>query len=299
MFGSLILEVVIGIIFVYLLLSLICSAINEFISMVLSRRSKNLEAGIQNLLSDPGNKSLVKDFYDHPLIKGLQQKGKKPPYIPSRTFALVLMDIIAPADPSTGSRALEYVRDSVAKLSNSHIKQVLLLFMDEAENNLNKAREFLENWYDDAMERVSGWYKRKTQVIILCLSIAISVAFNADTLMIANTLSRDAAIRASVVAAAENIRRQPLSSEQEPAWKQLEKLQGKLLEHELPIGWSQVSGDSREVPRNFPAWVKKILGLLFTAIAVSLGAPFWFDMLNKFVNLRSSGIQPKTAKQQK
>ena len=156
MFGSQILEIAIGIIFVYLLLSLICSAVSELISRALSMSAKNLEDGIRNLLIDQEGKEYAKKFYDHPLIKRLKRKGKKPSYIPSRTFSLVLMDIIAPSDSAKGSRSLEDVFRAVNDLANSKLKTVLLALMGDTENKLKKLRGNIENWFDDAMQRLSS-----------------------------------------------------------------------------------------------------------------------------------------------
>jgi hypothetical protein len=91
MFNSGILDVVIGVVVVYLQLSLVCTAVNELVALWLGKRAKELEKGIRGLLTKP---ELVDKFYDHPLIKGLQPDGRKPSYIPSRTFSLALMDIV-------------------------------------------------------------------------------------------------------------------------------------------------------------------------------------------------------------
>ena len=181
MFGSQILDVVIGIVFIYLLLSLICSALNELISRIFSMRAKNLEQGIGNLLNDPEFIGYAKDFYNHPLIKSLERKGKIPSYIPSRTFALVLMDVIGWAESGSGSKRLKSFRSTVAKIANNDLKRALLVYIDEAENNIKKLVENIEEWFDNAMQRVSGWYKRKAQLIILFLALAICALFNADT----------------------------------------------------------------------------------------------------------------------
>lgn len=37
----------------------------------------------------------------------------------------------------------------------------------------------------------------------------------------------------------------------------------------------------------------RVVGLLVTAVAVSFGAPVWFDLLNKFVNFRAAGVKPQ------
>jgi len=305
MFGSQILDVVIGIVFIYLLLSLICSALNELVSGIFSMRAKNLEQGIRNLLNDPEFTGYAKDFYNHPLIKSLERKGKTPSYVPSRTFALVLMDVVGSAESGSGSKRFKSFRSTVAKITNNNLKRILLVFIDEAENNLNKLVENIGEWFDNAMQRVSGWYKRKAQLIILFLALALCLLFNADTLMIANSLSHDAAMRNAVVLVAEEYARQPLSTkpDEKPSKESLAAEEKILLTRisqvreqieklQLPIGWTKMSGDPRAIPSNFPSWLAKILGILFTTIAVSLGAPFWFDVLNKFVNLRSAGDRP-------
>ena len=75
LFGSGILEVAISVIFVYLLLSLVCSVLNESIARILALRADTLEAGIRNLLNDPAGQGLAEQFYGHPLIKGLARQG--------------------------------------------------------------------------------------------------------------------------------------------------------------------------------------------------------------------------------
>jgi hypothetical protein len=305
MFGSQILDVVIGIVFIYLLLSLICSALNELVSGIFSMRAKNLEQGIRNLLNDLEFTGYAKDFYNHPLIKSLERKGKQPSYVPSRTFALVLMDVVGSAELGSGSERFKSFRSTVAKITNNNLKRTLLVFIDEAENNLNKLVDNIGEWFDNAMQRVSGWYKRKAQLIILFLALALCVLFNADTLIIANSLSHDAAMRNAVVLVAEEYARQPLSTkpdekpgkeslaaEEKILLTRINQVREQIQKLQLPIGWAKMSDDPRAVPASLPSWLAKILGILFTTIAVSLGAPFWFDVLNKFVNLRSAGDRP-------
>ena len=82
LFGSNLLEVAIGVIFLYLLLSLLCSALTELIESLIRFRARDLKRGVGRLLQDP---RLVEIFFDHPLIKPL---GETPSYIPARTFSL-------------------------------------------------------------------------------------------------------------------------------------------------------------------------------------------------------------------
>src|SRR5918911_567910 len=87
LFGSTLLEVAIGVVFVYLLLSLLCSALGELIEAFLKYRARYLEQGIKKLLD---NSSLAADLFAHPLVKAL---GDRPSYIPARTFSLALWNL--------------------------------------------------------------------------------------------------------------------------------------------------------------------------------------------------------------
>ena len=97
MSGSAVLEVAIGLVFVYVLLSLLSSAIQEVIAQFLALRGRVLTVGVRRLITDP---SVLKSFYEHPVIKSLAKdrgaKPSRPSYIPSRAFAVALLDTVAP-----------------------------------------------------------------------------------------------------------------------------------------------------------------------------------------------------------
>jgi hypothetical protein len=293
MFGSVILEVAIGVVFIYLLLGLICSVLNEWIAGIFALRARTLEAGVRNLLNNRQGQGLAEQLYAHPFIKGLARRGQKPSYIPSRIFALALLDTVAPADSATGSRTIQEVRDTITQIADPELKKVLLALIDEAEGDLKWARENIEEWFNEAMNRVSGWYKRQTQWIVLAISLIVTAAVNADTLMIAGSLWNDGAMRASLVAAAQEAAKHPLSTSGQDAARLVDEIQKRVEQHQIPLGWSQTEGDARRAPTDFWRWVAKLIGLLLTAVAVSLGAPFWFDVLNKFIAFRSSGKPPE------
>lgn len=315
MFGSEILEVAVGLIFIYLLLSLICSAVNEIIETFLKRRAANLEKGIRELLQDPDGKGLAGKLYTHPLIFGLFQgdydperskegflkKSNLPSYIPSRNFALALLDIILPAQetPSDGSAAgpksLQPLREAIAKIQNLPVQRALLTLVEAAGNDIDKARKNIEAWYDSAMDRVSGWYKRQVQRLILIFSLLLAIAVNADTIMLAKSLSSDETVSNAVIAAIDDFDKTPVEAPQQAADPQqrVKEIQGILKELQgigLPMGWDR--SDERMVPNTFPGWLSKALGWLLTAIAISLGAPFWFDVLNRVMVIRST-VKPR------
>jgi hypothetical protein len=290
MLGSTILEVAIGMVFVYLLLSLVCSAVGEFIEALLGYRSKDLKKGIATLLNDP---KLVEQLYQHPLVQAL---GKTPSYIPSRTFSLALWNIATTAgqvgaEAAAVTRDLRQIRSTVAALPQRDVRQALLTLIDEAGNDLDRARENVERWYDDVMDRVSGWYKRRTQWTLLAIGLVAAGFLNVDSLTIVRSLSQDAALRDSLVAAAEGYANAPPAQGENPE----EKIKSNLAEIRnlgLPIGWDPRPGDPRALPGDLGGFLSKLLGLLVTAFAVSQGAPFWFDLLNKFMVVRST-VKPR------
>ncbi len=303
MLGSAILEVGIGITFIYLFLSLIGTAINEFISGVFKLRSKNLEEGIRSILNDPDGKGLAKEFYDHPLVNGLTKDRRKPSYISSRIFAMALLDIIAPAKSDKELHTFDEVRESVSKIKQDELKKTIIIHLNEAENDLKKARQNIEKWFDEVMERVSGWYKRKSQWIILVFAVAVTIIFNVDTIQITSNLYHDATLRAGLVAAAEGIAKEPLREHYGDTKEKIKEINAELERIKFPFGWPTLSRDKdksqRGLPDNILGWLLKIFGWTMTAFALSLGAPFWFDMLNKFINIRSAGKKPSKTQEGK
>ena len=299
MFGSFALEIAISLALLYMLLGLMCSVLNEWMAGILNMRAKNLWDGVRNLLYDPEGTGLAKQLYDHALVKNLGKPGTIPSYVPSRAFALALFDLVAPVHGSTTTRTLQDIRSSVATISNEQVKSALLALLDDAGDDLKKARENVERWYDDAMDRVSGWYKRKTQVFIFVWALAVTLSVNADTILIANTLAQDATLRASLVSMAEVTAKEALPQNAEQERERIKRMSAEIKQLGLPIGWSREPNDTKALPSDVGGWALKIIGLSLTAIAVSLGAPFWFDVLNKLVNIRSVGKQPERSHQEK
>jgi len=344
MFNSGILDVAIGLIFVYSLLSLVCTAINEMIEARLKMRSIDLERGIREMLEDQGNTGLVQQLYNHPLIyslfEGSYDEAKKtrqlPSYIPARSFALALMDLVLPAEasttdthgktsgatgatvqayPNSGTSAtvpekthnpLQPLRDAIGIFSaDDRVKQALMTLVDAAGNDIVQARKNIEDWFDSSMDRVSGWYKRRVQWITLFVGLVIAVAVNADTLAIGNRLSYDVSMRDALVAATQEYAKAGLTeSSSQNAQAQIESCRtdenspecrvaknlNEIQKLGLPIGWNK--DDPTLFPNTLGGWIAKGFGWLLTAFAISLGAPFWFDLLNKIMVVRST-VRPK------
>jgi hypothetical protein len=291
MFGSQVLEVVIGLTLIYLVLSIGCSGIKEVIAAMFSLRSKTLENGVRSMLKNGPNDFTAKIFA-HPLILATAPEGQKPSYISARMFAVALFDVVAPADPNQ-PRTIESLRAGVSQIPDAKLRTTLINMIDSAGGDIDAARLKAEHWFDDTMARVSGWYKRMAQKIIFAAGLLLCAAVNADTLMIVKELWSDQALRSAVVAEAEKKVQPRTPAESTTQEVSLEQVAGEIREASTPpIGWSRHSSDPRAWPNSLGAEALKVLGILLTSFAIVLGAPFWFDMLNNIINLRLSGNPP-------
>jgi hypothetical protein len=279
MFGSTILDVAIGIIFIYLLVSLVISAINELIAAKLKSRATNLSQGIQALLQDPSQAGWVAKLYQHPLIQSLSPPNSKPSYIPSRTFALALLDLVTPANTDE-NRTLADLKAGMANLPEP-LQKTLTNLLDEAQHDVERLKTQIEIWFNNGMDRASGWYKRKTQWIQFFIGLTLVILLNIDSVHIGRSLfAVNSPMRASLVESAKSFAAQPGGTN-----KPMKDVVDAISSASLPIGWSEFPKPDQ--------WPTMVVGWLITAFAVSLGAPFWFDLLNKFVNIRASGKAPE------
>ncbi|MBB5057370.1 cell division septation protein DedD [Granulicella aggregans] len=311
MFGSEVLDVAAAIIFVFLLVSILASAIREGIEGFLKTRSVHLEAGLKELLQDQEGTGLTTQLYNHPLIfslyagnypptpaswlRWLPKKWPKylslgrnlPTYIPSRNFALALMDLAArgPVSATDGDAAvsapitLQALRANLSVLENVRVQRALLTAIDTAQGDLQKAQTNIEAWYDSTMDRVSGWYKRSTQGILFGIGLAIAIALNVNTITIGNYLYRDRTARETLVA-----RAQAATANPNYPGRTYPEIQTELNTLNLPIGGNNRWADLKDNTKRIPT----LGGWLLTAIACSFGAPFWFDLLNKIMVIRST-----------
>lgn len=310
------LEVAIGLAFVYLLLSLFCSIVNEWIAGIMGSRAYNLEKGIGSLFTDGmlNNTISLKDaLYGHGLIQSLYQRGfwdkvflrrGGPSYIPSPIFATTLVNLLL-AKPGTADASVDSLRTAINNLPESKGRQALLALVNQGQTDLDAVRSSLEAWYNDGMDRVAGWYKRRTTLVLLCLGMIVAIGVNADSFVIARTLWDNPALRQATMTAADkfvqdykpaNASGSPPNAEQ--VKQSIESLHEQLSGLHLPLGWPPRGSEND--PRSFPsdaslAWFR-VLGWFFTAAALSLGAPFWFDLLNKFMVVRST-VKPQEKSQ--
>ena len=475
MFGSGVLDTVIGLIFVFLLVSMLVTIANEIIASALLSRAKWLRFGIDRLLGS----EWARQLYAHPLIESTSKSGAAaaqgrdgPSYIPSRSFANVLMEIVrhntagmarckaalqslidaaSAPDATVESLAKQvaaavaelrslgplgqaiaqdlarrhaaasgsatytvadaqadivrfidaissgYVRQMIEEFPDQRLRKLLLTLFDDAKNDVDKFKENIEAWFNNGMDRVNGWYKRKSQWVVAGLALGIAVLMNVDAILIFKHLqanpgareamvnqaraytearqreeaaptsanagtvtggdrtsgaiplpagagfkdgtqvritSSDATVRilTPVVTVGPETRSVEFKADTEfidkPATASIsartggKPIEGAVFQLELkpslpaqfrslqanayalaiPIGWV-ATGTSQEVRNGqiLPTsggeyrdrFLQHVLGWLLTALAATLGAPFWFDTLNRIISIRSSGKAPE------
>lgn len=341
MFGLEILDVVIGLAFVYLLLSLVCSAINEYVASILNLRGKALVEGIEQLLKDADDPHLTSDVLNHRLIRSMYGKSvfgqvRSPSYIPARSFALALLDSVenptAPAPdaskagpPRTGEVGGQGVRDILNLFKDDALEDVVQSIGDTvskaaaplpatarravnsavvtSRTDLQKLHDSVEVWFNNAMDRVSGGYKRRAQMWLFFIGLLVAILMNADTLGMWKQLSSNQQLRDSLAKAAVDqlpaitpLVVQPGDTVPTPSTTHAKAVYDSAMvgldRAQLNFGWSDADAPGIWPNPQFWPVLRKLLGFFLTAAALSLGAPFWFDVLNKVMNIRNAGRAP-------
>lgn len=277
---SAVIDVASGLMLLYLLLSLLCTTINELFSTVLALRARTLAGGVQRLIDDP---QLRTSFDQHGLIRSLQAaSGRMPSYLSSKTFAMALLGSLNPDEPLPG---LAHLRTTLQALPDSSIRGVLLAQVDAANGDVQKLRDNLAGWFDEAMDRVSGVFKRRMKWLSLFVAAALSIGLNANSAVLAQTLWQDAALRNLTVQAIPAVLAQQVNATDKAATPSMPLDQIEQHLSMFPLGWNSPAVKTTSL-------LMHLLGLLLTTLAVSLGAPFWFDLLQQIMNLRGGGTPP-------
>lgn len=314
-----VIEVMIGLVFTYLLLAVMVSGVLEIVAGKLQWRGKDLRKGIAGLLAglDKNGKphsQLFDAVFEHALIKNQPNKGL-PSYVPAKNFSLALFEALK----KDGSGPLfSRIEQGIAALPSGTARQSLMAFVSEAKGDVDALKKRVETWFDDGMDRVSGDYRRFSAYFTLAFGFLLAVVLNVDSIHLARSLWSDPALRAAVVVSAEKYVQEnkdgPPAAAADPK-ATLGKARCELAALGLPIGWRDTEAiekackaggtpdvvqeaktafqlfDERLFKKDFSGiWL--LLGWTITALAVSFGAPFWFTALQKLLNMRNAGPKP-------
>jgi len=297
-FGSAVFDVAVGLIYVFLMVSLVCTAIGSKVTEWLNWRADFLEKKIRELLMN-GDQGLVDMVYSTTWVKALAPNGAKPTNIPTKTFALAVFDAFVPN--AAGVTTVDQLRGSINMMADgTPLKKEMLAWLSMVGNDMNAVRTNIENWFNAAEKTMTDAYTRNMWMVNMIIGLIVSLLFNVDTIAISTSLWRDSALRQLVVTAANKYMDQSISatSDQQKAQASAQKAVQELNKLNLPVGWDfnsmmpndwlfstqamSASGKLSTLPENDPiAWILKLVGWFITAIAGAQGAPFWFDTLRK------------------
>jgi hypothetical protein len=286
---STIIEVALGLVLLYYVLSLIVSSMTSEISKWTQMRAKDLELVLRERFRDP---ETFDKFMNHPLVKNLQPMRLKPigtgimdspvDKIPAHTFSTTLFDILAPQ--AGEENKLEQIRNTVRGLPDGEIKTSLSSLIDVTVTDIQTARENVEKWYDDIMQNVSRLYTQHARRIAIICALVVTIVVDADSITVANQLWSQPTLQAAAGAKAEAyIREAP-----DPKEADVSTYIATLEELKIPILWSM------PLPQDEQGWLLKILGWVISWVAISQGSSFWYDVLKR-VKSAGSTISGRSA----
>jgi hypothetical protein len=273
MFGSTILDLAIGLIFSFLLISLITSTATEAVASAFSWRADTLLTGVKDLLNDPNFTGLARTLYNHGLVNP-RADGQatteanltaKPSYIDAKQFAAALTQSL---NISPGVADLQA---QVNNIQDPQLKAVIGGIVKRADGNLYQIHQDIADWFDQNMDRVAGVYKRYAQKWNFVIALVLAVLLNLDAVKIAHVLwdqpmlVKDLAPVAGQTAA--------------DALKQMQ-------DSNLPFGWDTAAIGYFSNPAT---GLSQLLGWLIMAASTLFGASFWFDALQRITQLRGAG----------
>lgn len=276
MFNNTVLEVALGLVFCYASVSLIVSSINEAIASAFRLRAATLLKGVKLLLNDPNFEGLARDVYNHALVNPPQNGQAKteedlshtPSYIPGEHFANALLDALQRI-PSASAK----LDEKITAIKDPQLRQLLLGIYARTGGDLQKLQSEFAAWFDNGMDRLSGSYKRRAQLICVLIALVIAAVFNIDSFHLFKTLWENAALAAALPA-----------SPPENLMQAIADLKT------LPIGWP-----TSPFELTFTGFLLTFAGWLVTASSALFGAPFWFDLLQNITCIRGTGRKPARA----
>ena len=237
-----------------------------------------------------------------------RQLRSLPSYISATSFAEAVVDLVVPT--TDGHTTMATIQAGIDALPpGMPLKKSLVALAKNANDDSNKFRASVERWYDDHMDRVSGWYKRHVAKITLVIGGLLVVLLNLNAVTIGRTLYSESTVSAAISTVAAKA---TSCSKNESPQNCLANLDGQLSAAAtagLPIGWGTVR-DCTE-PNAHCNFLERrgitsrhgdsggqvilvLIGFALMIIALVPGAQFWFGLLSKLGSLRDTGPKPAT-----
>jgi hypothetical protein len=262
-----ILEVAIGLVMMWLILSVATMETQNWLGKILNTRAKHLEQSILDMFK--GEQGLVDLFYNHPAIKELGKKDKKgnfkkPSYIPEEVFAQVAMELLMNVSKQSASAAaegisLDSIADGVQQVVdlNPELKDLMdHLFpgmgqggavssgVEDVQAKIKEYQKNVETWFDHSMDKASVWYRENAKSFAFTIGLILSLAFNIDTIHITDRLWREPTVRQALVAQADTY-------QLEEGTANITEVPGYFDSLAMPIGWTTVPADEPALCNHF------------------------------------------------
>ncbi|MFZ5856831.1 MAG: hypothetical protein ACOYZ6_08375 [Chloroflexota bacterium] len=282
---SQVLEVALGLIFVYYVLGSIISFVTRLILESAETRGAALE---QHLTRIAGEKTV--DLTNLPQMKALQPiryknwlgvfgaktEAKKLEKVPVNTLVEAFFDMTG----LTGRPQIdaEELTSLIGQLPESEAKQAMLKWINQGVTNFNDLRSRTNDYFSGILSQASATFKANARSIVIILSTILVFALGTDSIQIAKDLWNNAEMRAVAAAQATMIAQQEGGDAQD-----LNQILQNLSETNIRFTWWHLTDtfpqNSGTPWLNF--FIVKFVGLVLSAVAVSQGSSFWYDMLKK------------------
>ncbi|TRV11030.1 MAG: hypothetical protein EWV41_06280 [Microcystis wesenbergii Mw_MB_S_20031200_S109] len=327
------LEIIVALIFIYLTSSLIISELQEQLAALLEFRARNLKKALEIFLG----KETVKSLYNNgSLLSSLNQytnlgKSVGPSYVEPKVLAESLISLVNSqlsdnekllkadflgknlvAEKTGIFKKLDSISD-FSKIDELAIKRLIEIgYSTKLKHDNPTLENFIDeiaNTFTQIMERTSGVYKRNAKGVSFAFGFLAAALLNIDSFYVIEQLSKNPNLRQGINQVATEVIKNNEScfkdAQADPTKvaKCKEKLQVSVKDLEkinqpLPIGWNEKGWFNGEQIKEQNDWLQAIFGWLMTGVAVAMGAPFWFDILGKLINVRNTGkpISPNTQK---
>lgn len=370
MFDSIVLDVVVSLVFIYLLYSLLATILGEIFSSTVNLRARILWLSINRMLQDDNSgkvswwkkmdapsyskdpfwffvvkvllwmlylvyglfyfvlikapywlimfdkrhdNSLAEKFFETPGIKYLSKNKYfgKPGYISADMFSTTVINLLRKKRSApTIMQEIRIGLESQQFTPKCETKKHLSLLIENAAGNVDEFKRSLEDWYNETQDRATGWYKKRMQLVLFIIGLGLAIGFNVDTIKISKTLMNNhdlahkIADKATDSTTVEKLKNTMVQYHGADSLKQAKKdsvdkanldaqyKSAKEINKILGLGKPQDSFTKED-------WWLVLIGWIVTALAISLGAPFWFDLLNKLMALRGSGKNTDAEKEKK
>ncbi len=362
------LDTIISLVFIFFIFSIIAYIFQEMIAVNLEYRGRLLWKSIAQLLDGfrregkdlgknrlkSGDATNTDALFNHPQIFTLRKTPKSyPSYIPAANFALAVMDLVGKRVPADKKTADLFSNIKLAlDLNTDQSKEIFIVLENlvATSGNIGELQAKIEAWFNDYMQRVTGWYKSNTVTTLRIIAVAVTLFFNINVIKLTHEIFTNSQMRAAVANAAVNTEanqelmdaylgegrraaigsienaygnklasaknaqdslsiQKQIADEQATAiqlynkrsLENIDTLYQKIKAAGIPLGWNSGvlttllvpdSGGNYSVGDSIVNILWLLLGWAISAGCISMGAPFWFDILAKMVNVRRAGLVP-------